>query len=236
MTCWSLPRVPEPEFMGVADEVESYSSAAAARHLNAIDDTFVEHLLRLLPASTRQADAGPPSWGLDVGTGPAAIPLKVLARVPRARIVGLDGSPAMLARARSDARGAGMLNRLELVRGDGHSLSFANGVFAFVMCNSVLHHARDPVGLLREILRVAAPNAAILVRDLRRPSRAALPWHLWRHGRHYSGLMRKLFNDSVRAAYTLEELNAFIAQCCAADLKAFHFRAAHIGIERRARE
>ena len=46
---WKLTRVPEPEVMDDSDEVESYASAAAARHLDAIDNTFVEHVLRLLP-------------------------------------------------------------------------------------------------------------------------------------------------------------------------------------------
>ena len=100
------------------------------------------------------------------------------------------------------------------------------------MSNSVLHHARDPVALLKEMGRVAQPGAALLVRDLRRPSRLALPTHLWWHGRHYDGLMRKLFDDSVRAAYRIEELHAFIRESKVEGLAPFRFRGAHIGIER----
>jgi ubiquinone/menaquinone biosynthesis C-methylase UbiE len=229
MSLWKLPRVPEPEEMDAADQVESYSSAAACRHLDAIDNTFVDHLLGLLsnnPPASR-------SIGLDIGTGPAQIPIKVLQKIPGLRMVGIDRSRNMLDRARREALRAGVLDRLGLVSADGHSLPFPNGVFSLVLCNSVLHHARQPVGLLREMVRVAKPQAPLLLRDLRRPSRLALRWHLWRHGRHYDGLMRKLFEDSVRAAYTLEELEKFIRAARCEGLATFRFRGAHIGIERR---
>lgn len=255
---WKLARVPEPEVMDETDEVESYASAAAARHLDAIDNTFVEHLLRLLPQETateaqrhreilaqetrsrnleaqRTSALSNSAWGLDVGTGPGQIPIKILARIPRLRFVGLDRSPNMLASARRNAEQAGVSGRLALLVGDGHSLPFPARAFAIVICNSVLHHARVPVELLREISRVASPGAPILVRDLRRPSRPFLRWHLWGHGRRYNGLMRRLFNDSVRAAYTLDELQAFLSEAQLPQARAFRFRGAHIGIERTAK-
>jgi ubiquinone/menaquinone biosynthesis C-methylase UbiE len=261
---WKLTRVPEPEVMDDSDEVASYASAAAARHLDAIDDTFVEHLLRLLPSelATERNDpaaAGSfrrhrevivqskqePDWrrkaawafpdptrGLDVGTGPAQIPIKLLVRIPHLKFIGLDRSRTMLASARRNAESAGVSERLALLAGDGHSLPFPDHAFAMVISNSVLHHARAPVELLRELFRVAAPEAPVLVRDLRRPARPLLGWHLWRHGRRYEGLMRQLFNDSVRAAYTLEELRGFLDQVHPSGARVFRFHGAHIGIER----
>lgn len=248
MSFWKLSRVPEPEEMDEPDQVESYSSAAAERHLDAIDDTFVDHLLRLVPAkgeplpSSASVPAGPlgrqdsgSAWGLDIGTGPAQIPIKVLKKIPGIQMVGIDRSRNMLARARQNSLQAGVSDRLVLVAADGHSLPFPNGIFSLVLCNSVLHHAHEPQQLLREMVRVAKPETALLLRDLRRPSRPALRWHLWRHGRRYEGLMRELFEDSVRAAYTLEELEEFIRQAKLEGLGTFRFRGAHIGIERQGR-
>jgi len=229
MGFWKLDRVPEPEEMDEAEEVQSYNSAAAARHLDAIDNTFVKHLRRLLP--TRETWNGS-CWGLDVGTGPAQIPIKILRQIPGLKIIGLERSPSMLACARQNAAQAGLADRLLLLRADGHSLPFPDGVFSMVCCNSVLHHAREPLRLLREIFPVAAPDAAVLLRDLRRPARPLLRWHLWRHGRHYQGLMRRLFENSARAAYTLEELEDFIQKAGLPGATVFRFRGAHIGIER----
>lgn len=230
MNFWKLARKPEPEEMDQADQVESYSSAAAARHLDAIDNTFVDHLLRLV--SRAPSASGGLGWGLDVGTGPAEIPIKALRRLPSLRMIAMDRSRNMLARARRNAVTAGVSDRLALVSADGHALPFRDGVFSMVLCNSVLHHARDPVALLREMARVARPDGLVLLRDLLRPSRLALPWHLWRHGRHYHGLMRKLFDDSVRAAYTLDELEEMVRRSNVSNLATFRFRGAHIGIER----
>lgn len=45
----------------------------------------------------------------------------------------------------------------------------AVGAFEAVVSNSMLHHLHDPTVLWRTILRIAAPGAAVLVGDLRRP-------------------------------------------------------------------
>ncbi len=94
--------------------------------------------------------------------------------------------------------------------GDANSVPFRDSTFDLVLCNSVLHHMRDPSRLLAEIRRIAKPEAAILLRDLRRPSRIGYPFHVCWYGRHYEGLMYKLYRDSVRAAYTREELSAIL--------------------------
>jgi ubiquinone/menaquinone biosynthesis C-methylase UbiE len=231
MPFWALPRVPEPEEMDTADEVESYSSAAAARHLDAIDNTFVEHLLRLLPSSTTSnRNLG---CGLDIGSGPAEIAIKLLKCLPSLRMVCADLSPNMLARAKQNAITAGVSDRLMLIRADGHALPFRDGSFPVVTCNSVLHHARDPVAFIIEMARVSSANAAILLRDLRRPNRLLLGWHLWRHGHYYHGTMRTHFDASVRAAYTVEELQEMVLSARAERLSTFRFRGAHMGFERR---
>ena len=93
MNFWMLERVPEPEMMDESEEVESYGSASTERHLDSIDNTFVQHLLRLLPADRK------PAWGLDVGTGPGQIPIKILRLLPGLTMAGLDRSPKMLANA-----------------------------------------------------------------------------------------------------------------------------------------
>ena len=63
MSWLDLPRVPEPEVMNDSDEVEAYASAAAQAYLGKIDDTFVEHAVRLVAARAR-------GRALDIGTGP----------------------------------------------------------------------------------------------------------------------------------------------------------------------
>src|ERR1700688_2954406 len=92
MKIFDLPRVPEPEVMDDSSEVQAYSSAAADAYLSHIDDTFVEHALRLI---------GPiPGCALDIGCGPGQIVRKLSARLPRWKLFGIDRSAVMIRRAR----------------------------------------------------------------------------------------------------------------------------------------
>lgn len=228
MPLFDLPRVPEPEVMDDSGEVEAYSWSAAQTHLDKIDDTFVEHAVRLLNGRER-------GRALDIGTGPGQIVVKLARRLTRWKFTGVDRSPNMIAQARSnlEAAGAPLAGRVEFQVADGNKLPFLDASFDFVMCNSVLHHLEEPSHLFPEIARLAKPGGAILVRDLRRPGRFVHPFHVRWHGRHYSGAMRKLYRDSVRAAYTLAELQSLLDSSplrgCA---HVFEHESTHIGLER----
>jgi len=237
MSRLDLPRVPEPEVMDDSDEVEAYTSAAAQAYLDKIDDTFVEHAVRLVAGcATGRA--------LDIGTGPGQIVLKLARRLPGWQFIGVDRSPNMIRQARATLADSGKhvgappaaplggvprpaiagsgqpspvsthvgsgAARVQFFVADGSCLPFADADFDLVTCNSVLHHLARPQGLFAEVARLAKPGGAILIRDLRRPSRLAYPLHVRWHGRHYSGLMYKLYCASVRSAYTAAEIEEML--------------------------
>lgn len=230
-----LPRVTEPEVMDDSGEVEAYSAAAGQAYLNTIDDTFVAHAERLVRGRSSPAEAG---RALDIGCGPGQIVLKLAQRRPGWRFAGVDRSAKMVrealaARDQPAQRANGALAaRVDFQVADGSKLPFADASFDLVLCNSVLHHLEKPARLLAEMARVAAPGSAILLRDLRRPSRLAYSLHVRWHGRHYSGLMYKLYCDSVRAAYTPEELAALLCASPLRDVRIFTFGRTHLGFER----
>jgi SAM-dependent methyltransferase len=236
--CLHLPRLPEPEVMDDCGEVEAYSTAAAQSNLEKIDDTFVDHALRLLRG---RATKGAVGKALDIGCGPGQITLKLAQRLPGWQFTGVDRSANMVreALAARDEMGRrendDMASRVQFFVGDGIELPFADASIDLVVCNSVLHHLSAPARVFAEISRVAAPGAAILLRDLRRPSRPAYPLHVRWHGRHYSGLMYKLYCDSVRAAYTPEELAGLLGDSPLRDARIFTMGRTHLGFERAAR-
>lgn len=234
MSWLNLARVPEPEVMDDAGEARAYSSASAQAYLSKVDDSFVKHAISLI---------GPaPGYAVDIGCGPGQILQKLLARLPEWKFFGVDRSLAMIRVAaetdgtRSDAwESADWANgRVQFILGDANALPFRNASFDLVLCNSVLHHMRDPSRLLAEIGRVAKPSAAILLRDLRRPSRIGYPFHVRWHGRHYDGLMYKLYCDSVLAAYTQQELAAMLRSADIPGARVFAHGSTHLGIERAA--
>ncbi len=231
MGLFDLPRVPEPEAMDDASEVEAYSSAAAQSHLDKIDDTLGEHAVRLV----RGRESG---RALDIGTGPGQIVLKLARRLPGWTLVGVDRAPNMIAQARASLAPASD-GRVQFIVADGNRLAFPDASFDLVMCNSVLHHVAEPQRLFAEVARLANPTGAILIRDLRRPSRPAFPLHVRWHGRHYSGVMYKLYRASVHSAYTTNELEDLLRRSplrdAAADgrgARVFTHRRTHLGLER----
>lgn len=193
-------RRPEPEVMDEAEEVEAYASAAAQAHLDALDNRFIEQIVAL---GIREGAA------LDAGCGPGQIVMKLARALPDLRVAGVDRSAAMLRTAAREAAAQGLSSRTEFVRSDANRLSFRDGSFNLVISNSVLHHLSDPVNVLGELGRVTKHGGKVLLRDLRRPSRPLFAFAAW-HGRHYSGRMRRLFEDSLRAAYTTAELLALL--------------------------
>lgn len=227
MAFLDLPRIPEAEVMDDSVEVEAYASAAAQAHLDAIDDTFVEHAVRLLSGRER-------GRALDIGTGPGQIVVKLARRLTLWKFVGVDRSQAMITQANTnlEAAGGSLAGRVDFQVADGNSLAFANCSFDFVMCNSVLHHFAEPQKLLSEMARLVKPDGAVLLRDLRRPGRFRYRLHVWRHGRNYSGEMLRLYRASVRSAYTVEELQKILDESRLRGAQVFEHRSTHIGIER----
>lgn len=232
---WKLERVPEPEVMDESLEVEAYSSAAAQTYLEKIDRTFVTQVARLFPAGDPRLLRG---VALDVGCGPGQIPIMMAARWPGLRITGLDAAPAMIEQARKEAASAGVAISFQVLRLGPHGearLPFDDAAFDLVTSNSVLHHVADSVAFFDEIARVAKPEGAVLIRDLRRPS-AFHRLHVRWFGRKYSGEMRRLYEASVHAAYTAGELRDLLTESRLNDgrSRVFHFRLTHLGIERKA--
>ncbi len=196
---WWGRRVPEPEAMEDSAEVEAYACAAAQRHLARLDEQVARRAAALFRGGR---------LALDLGCGPARIAIAVAGMGPGLFMIGVDLSLPMLRQARACIRQDGVRERLALVCASATALPFRDRCFDRVMSNSLLHHLAQPEQAMREIVRVAASDAVVFLRDLRRPCRLLMPLHLRLFGRHYQGVMRRLFDASVRAAYTPSELRA----------------------------
>ncbi len=220
---FQLERTPEPEVMDDPEGVEAYSNSASQAYLERIDRTFVDDALSL---GVTQGHA------LDIGTGPGLIPIMLATRVPGLRLTGVDLSEPMLQKARNAAEAAGVADRLDFRLGDAKTLPFSQQSFDLVLCNSLLHHLPAPLALLNEISRVSKSGGAILLRDLRRPSRLEFPFHAVWFGRHYSGVMRQLYRDSLLAAYTRTELEDLLQRSKLAGARVFRTGRTHIGLRR----
>jgi ubiquinone/menaquinone biosynthesis C-methylase UbiE len=197
-----MQRTPEPELMDHPAQALAYARA----DFNEPNTAFVGHFATTFPEFARGTI-------LDLGCGPGDIVLRLAARLPAARLIGVDGAGAMLALAREalDAKPA-LRPRVEFVQALLGSLPDGFGPGDAVVSNSLLHHLPDPGLLWRTAVRVACPGAAVLVMDLARPDSPADAGRIVAtHAASEPAILREDFYNSLLAAFTPEEVRQQLA-------------------------
>jgi len=111
---------------------------------------------------------------VDVACGPATF-VRGFAPIVGC-VVGVDFTPAMLAKARRVVKEAGLAN-VEFVRGDGNALPFADATFDLAQCTYAFHHFPEPAKVLGEMVRVVRKGGRVTVVDAIIPERADREWN-----------------------------------------------------------
>lgn len=197
-----MERVPEPEeVMADAAQAGAYARADFADVNQGLVDRFVATFPD--PGSGRL---------LDLGTGPADIPIRFCRALPGVRVCGVDASRAMLALGREAVRGAGLEERVSLVQAYLPGLPFAPGRWDAVFSNSLLHHLRQPAALWEAIRLAARPGAPVLVCDLFRPADEATATRIVADAAGEADpLLQRDFYNSLLAAFTVDEVRGQLA-------------------------
>jgi len=112
----------------------------------------------------------PGSWALDVATGTGLV-ARQLARA-NLRVVGLDQSEAMLARAAAWIDGTPFSGRIRLVRARAEGLPFADASFDAVTFTYLLRYVDDPAATVAELARVLRPGGAMASLEFHVPDAA----------------------------------------------------------------
>ncbi|WP_435015519.1 class I SAM-dependent methyltransferase [Tundrisphaera sp. TA3] len=195
-----LPRVLETEVMDKPEEARDYD----AMDHSAVNSRFIADFL---------AAHGPMRGGevLDVGTGPARLPILLCRADRNARVLGVDLSGPMLDLARRNVSDANLADRIRFARGDAKSLPFPDRRFEGVISNTIVHHIPEPAPALIEMVRLVAPGGTLLIRDLARPDdEDELDALVERHAAGETLAAKALFRDSLRAALTLDEVRDIV--------------------------
>jgi len=116
------------------------------------------------PFSMEQPEPG--DRVVDVGCG-AGMDSLVAAKMvgPEGRVVGVDMTPAMLAKARKAARDTGLRN-VEYREGFGEALPVFDGWADLVISNGVLNLMPDKHAALGEMARVLKPGGRLQIADI----------------------------------------------------------------------
>jgi trans-aconitate 2-methyltransferase len=200
-----VDRIPEPELMNEQTQALAYADA----DFSAGDQAVV----------ARFADLFAPDVGaalLDLGCGPGNISFRLAERFPQARVLGVDGAAAMLQIAQA---------RLADEPGRWPALAFAHGLlgsgglepdppgrFTALISNSLLHHLHQPQVLWSALVPLAAPGAAVYIKDLRRPAcPEAVQALRERHLAEAPAVLQRDYVASLHAAFTVAEVRQQLA-------------------------
>jgi len=193
-------RITEPELMDEADQVEAYAAADFAD----VNQGFVDRFCQSFPERVR-------GTVVDLGCGPADIPLRLARAVPALEIVAIDAARAMLDAGRR-VLASGAARRVRLLAARVPALPLRGDAADACISNSLLHHLPEPLPFWREVRRIARPGAALFVMDLFRPASLAGAGEIVeRYAGQESAILRRDFYNSLLAAFTVAEVRSQLA-------------------------
>ncbi|HET58519.1 MAG TPA: class I SAM-dependent methyltransferase [Deltaproteobacteria bacterium] len=103
---------------------------------------------------------------LDVGMGPGWLLIKLHKQSPALHLHGIDISPSMVEKAKTNVRTAGLAGIIDLKTGDASHIPYGDGSFDAVVSTGSIHHWKEPVRALNEIHRVLKHGGYALVYDV----------------------------------------------------------------------
>ena len=191
-----MDRILEPELMTDVVQAEAYAQADFAQ----VNQGFVDRFRACFPKAVG-------GTMVDLGCGPADIPVRFARALPGFTITAVDGSEPMIALAHQAVKAAGLAARVRPRCARLPMLALPLQSFDAVVSNSLLHHLPDPRLFWNELVRLGKPGATVLVMDLFRPES---PERAHEIVEQYAGneppVLKEDFFNSLCAAFTLREI------------------------------
>ena len=196
-----MERVLEPEVMDDPEQVCAYAGADFEQE----NQGFVHQFLTYFPDVSDEHI-------LDLGCGPADIPIRLARALPSCRITGVDASQPMIDIAMRAVKAAGLAGRITLRCERLQSWQLSEPCDAGIS-NSVLHHFINPLRFWYALKQAVKPGGCILVMDLLRPdSPEAAQAIVDRYAANEPPILRRDFYHSLLAAFTEDEVAAQLAE------------------------
>lgn len=196
-----MDRLLEPELMDDPEQARAY----AGTDFSAENQGFVDRFREYFPDF---------SGGrvLDLGCGPADIPIRFARRYPACRLIAVDASAPMIQLGDEAIRHAGLADRITL-RCERFEETAGANVFDAAVSNSLLHHLPNPLQFWHKLRQLVKPGAPVLVMDLLRPESPEDAQALVdRYAAGAPEILRRDFHNSLLAAFTEDEVTTQLAR------------------------
>lgn len=192
-----LGRILEPEVMDTEEDAIEYNSIPN----NDVNAAFVEEVLKLSPINANRL--------VDLGSGPAHIPILFALKRPQLRITAVELAENMIEIAQQNIKNANVADRIIIKKQDIKYTMLEQKSFDIVISNSCIHHIHNPIELFAEAKRLVSKGGVIYFKDLLRPKSLPELEHLVSKYAHDANQYQKtLFRNSLHAALTLDEVKA----------------------------
>jgi len=202
-------RIPED---GAIEDTSEWSAEKYSAHmkkkLGREYRQFVDHIL-----NSSVLDPPRNARCLEIGPGPGWIGIWLAEKRPDLQITGLEPSPDMRRVAKVNAESCGVQERIEFVSGYVENMKhFSESEFDLVFSNESLHHWADPKQAFLEIQRVLKPNGRLFIKDGKRDLGLREKFVVNILGRIIAGKMWRHWKNSLKASYTVEEIQRILNQ------------------------
>ncbi len=196
-----MERVLEPEVMDDEEQAIAYAKADFEKE----NQGFVNLFLQYYPDFTD-------GHVLDLGCGPADIPIRFVKALPKCRVTAVDASPPMIKLAQAAVGKAGLGDRITLQCERMQTLALDEPADA-ALSNSLLHHIPNPFQFWHGLKKQVKPGSYVLVMDLLRPeSPEAAQAIVDQYAAKEPAVLKRDFYNSLLAAFTEDEVAAQLAE------------------------
>ena len=194
-----MDRIPEPELMNEDEQAKAYAYADFSEPHNLFIKLFQEKFSDIHPGLNDVV--------LDLGCGPCDITRRFAKAYPDAGFHAVDGAFEMLKHAQHINQQQKLTPRIKLIEGSIPEVTFPQKQYHDIICNSLLHHLADPFVLWETIKQHAKPFAHVFIMDLIRPiDEQTVKFLSTEYAANEPEVLRADFENSLRAAYTVEEV------------------------------
>jgi len=196
-----MDRVLEPELMDDPAQARAYAETDFSVENQGFVDRFREYFPEFAGGRV-----------LDLGCGPADIPIRFARAYPECHVTGIDASAPMIELGREAVSRAGLADRISLRCERFDAVAGAN-VCDATLSNSLLHHLPNPLQFWHKLRQLVKLGSPVLVMDLLRPETAEEAHAIVdRYAAGASAILRRDFYNSLLAAFTEDEITTQLAQ------------------------
>ncbi len=196
-----MERLLEQEVMDGEEQVRAYAQADFSKE----NQWFVDYFLEVFP-DFREGRV------LDLGCGPADIPIRLVRACPSFNLMAVDASGPMINLAQAAVDEAKVSDRVAVVCQRFQDIQQQEPADA-IISNSLVHHVPNPLQFWYALKKLAKPGSPVLIMDLLRPETLDETQALVdQYAEDEPEQLRRDFYNSLLAAFTEDEVASHLAE------------------------